>query len=124
MECLPAGPKLFRINPIVDHEIDRLYSDILGSFWDPERRLVDTGYRTLSFPFRELRVQRFEMKTSWNFENMLGFLGSWSAVAHYKKRNGVDPIEENAERLKMVWRTPQEMKEVSWPLSLRAGHLH
>ena len=116
--------KLFRINSEVDHEIDRLYSDILGSFWDPERRLVDTGYRTLSFPFRELRVQRFEMKTSWNFENMLGFLGSWSAVAHYKKRKGVDPIEENAERLKMVWGTPQEMKEVSWPLSLRAGHLH
>ena len=55
---------------------------------------------------------------------MLGFLGSWSAVAHYKKRNGVDPIEENAERLKMVWGPPQEMKEVSWTLSLRAGHLH
>ena len=116
--------KLFRINPEVDHEIDRLYTDILGSFWDPEKRLVDTGYRTLSFPFRELRCPRFELKASWDFENMLGFLGSWSAVAHYKKRNRGDPIAENAECLKTAWGDPQEMKEVSWPLSIRVGHLH
>lgn len=115
--------KLFRINPEVDLEINRLYTDILGSFWDPERRLVDTGYRTLSFPFRELRIPRFEMKSSWNFENMLGFLGSWSAVSHYKKREGGDPIVENTKRLKAAWGDPQEMKEVSWPLSIRVGHI-
>jgi len=116
--------KLFRINHEFDREIDWLYKDILGKFWDPERRLVDTGYRTLSFPFRELRTQRFEMKSSWNFENMLGFLGSWSAVAHYKKREGADPIAENVARLKAVWGDLQEMKEVSWPLAIRVGHLH
>jgi len=55
---------------------------------------------------------------------MLGFLGSWSAVAHYKKREGGDPIEENTERLKATWGDPQEMKEVSWPLSIRVGHIH
>ena len=116
--------KLFRINSEVDREINSLYTDILGSYWDPERRLVDTGYRTLSFPFRELRAPRFEMKASWNFDNMLGFLGSWSAVAHYKKREGSNPIAENAERLKAVWGDPQEMKEVRWTLSIRVGHIH
>ena len=116
--------KLFRINPKVDLEIKQLYTDILGSFWDPECRLVDTGYRTLSFPFRELRIPHFEMKSNWNFDNMLGFLSSWSAVAHYKNRKGYDPIVENTERLKAVWGEPQEIKEVSWPLSIRVGHIH
>ena len=116
--------KLFRINPEIDLEIKRLYTDILGSFWAPEHRLVDTGYRTLSFPFRELRIPRFEMKSNWNFDNMLSFLGSWSAVSHYKKRKGCDPIAENTERLKVVWGDLQEMKEVNWPLSIRVGHIH
>ena len=116
--------KLFRINPEVDREMDWFYSDILGSDWDPERRLVDTGYRTLSFPFRELRAPHFEMKASWDFDNMLGFLGSWSAVAHYKMREGHDPIVENEERLKAVWGDPEVMKQVMWPLSMRVGHIH
>lgn len=116
--------KTFRINPEIDREIDWLYSEYLGSYWDAERRLVETGYRTLSFPFRELRAPRFEMKASWNFENMLGMLNSWSAVAHYKKREGSDPIAENMERLNKAWGDPQEMKEVSWNLAIRAGRLH
>ena len=114
---------LFRINLELDRIIDWLYADILGSYWDPELRLVDTGYRTLSFPFREFRAPRFEMKVAWNFENMIGFMSSWSAVANYKKREGHDPILENKDRLKTVWGDPDEMKNVMWPFSVRAGRI-
>jgi hypothetical protein len=85
--------------------------------------LVDTGYRTLSFPFREFRAPRIELKTAWNFENMIGFISSWSAVANYKKREGLDPILENRDRLKTVWGDPDEMKNVMWPFSIRAGRV-
>ena len=33
-----------------DEEIDRLYNDVLGSFWEPEERFVNSCYRSLSFP--------------------------------------------------------------------------
>ena len=115
--------KLFRINAGIDREIERIYTEILGRYWDPERRLVDTGYRTLSFPFRELRAPSFEMKAFWNFDKMMGFLGSWSAVANYKKREGHDPIPENIERLKAAWGKLDETKEVTWTLSMRAGRV-
>ena len=61
--------KLFRINPAVDREIDCLYKDILGNYWDSELRLFDTGYRTLSFPFREFRAPKIELMSTWDFEN-------------------------------------------------------
>lgn len=115
--------KLFHINSEIDREIERLYTEILGQYWDPERRLVDTGYRTLSFPFRELRAPRFEMKAFWNFEQMIGFLGSWSSVANYIKRKGHDPISENTDRLKAVWGNVDETKKVTWTLSLRVGRV-
>jgi len=115
--------KLFRINPDVDREVDCLYKDILGNYWDPERRLVDTGYRTLSFPFREFRAPKIELMSTWDFENMLGFLSSWSAVANYKKRKGSDPIAVILDRLKAVWGESVEKKNVKWPLSIRVGRI-
>jgi len=115
--------KLFRINPDVDREIDFLYTNILGNYWDPEQRLVDTGYRTLSFPFREFRAPKIKLISRWDFEKMLGFLRSWSAVANYKKREGNDPIEEILERLKAVWGEPAEKKNVKWPVSIRVGRI-
>ncbi len=115
--------KLFRINSEIDLEIDKFYSDTLGRYWDPERRLVETCYRTLSFPFREIRPPRFEMKANWNFDSMIGFLGSWSAVANFKKREGYDPVTEIIERLRALWGNHDQTKEVRWELSLRAGRV-
>ena len=115
--------KLFRINSEIDREIDRFYSDTLGRYWDPERRLVETGYRTLSFPFREMRSPRFEMKATWNFESMIGILSSWSAVANFKKREGYDPVSENTDRLKAAWGNVDETREVCWALTMRVGRV-
>jgi len=115
--------KLFRINSEINREIDRFYSDTLEKYWDPERRLVETCYRTLSFPFREMRCPRFEMKATWNFNSMVGILGSWSAVANFKKREGYDPVAEITERLKTVWGNPDQTREVCWVLSMRVGRV-
>jgi len=114
---------LFRIDKEVDSEIDNIYGKILDGYWGPERRLVETRYRTLSFPFRELRAPRFEIKLEWNFGKMLGYLRSWSAVKNYKKRVGHDPISQEKDRLKSAWGDPEEIKELKWPISMRVGYV-
>jgi hypothetical protein len=35
-----------------------LYEDHLGPYWEPERKLVETGYRTIDFPFPRARRSR------------------------------------------------------------------
>ena len=115
--------KLFRINSELDREIDRFYTDTLAKYWDPERRLVETCYRTLSFPFREIRSPRFEMQAHWNFKSMIGILGSWSAVANFKKREGYDPVTEISDRLRSIWGNVDHTKKVSWEISMRGGRI-
>ena len=113
----------FSIDERLNREINWFYSVFLKGFWPPEIRLVETGYRSLSFPFRELRVPKFEIKLFWNFKNVLGYMSTWSAVVNFKKREGFDPISKNLERLKLAWGNLEENKEVKWYISLRAGHL-
>ena len=40
----------------VDEVLDDYYDRIVGPYWPPERRWVETGYRTLRFPFAEVPV--------------------------------------------------------------------
>jgi SAM-dependent methyltransferase len=115
--------ELHEIIPEVDVVIRRLYSDILGVSWPPERRLVEEGYRTIPFPFDEIATPRFSMVARWDLDRLLGYLGTWSAVARYRERNGSDPLEQIREELAAAWGDPGSKLEVSWPLNLRVGRV-
>ncbi|MCU0933548.1 MAG: class I SAM-dependent methyltransferase, partial [Thiobacillaceae bacterium] len=39
------------IEPAVDAIVEDFYGGLLGPYWPPERRLVESGYRDLDFPF-------------------------------------------------------------------------
>jgi len=108
----------------VSHDIDvlirHLYHDIIGNCWPPERRHVDEGYRTLPFPFDEITAPGFEMSTAWSFEQMLGYLSTWSAVKEFRASTSNDPLMFVESDLKKAWGEDEKMT-VRWPLSVRAG---
>ena len=110
-------------DPEVDAVVQRFYGDTLDRYWPPERRYVEAGYRTLSFPFEELEAPEFEMRARWPLARLLGMLESWSAVARYRKERGEDPIPEVARALEARWGERTREREITWPLSLRAGRL-
>jgi SAM-dependent methyltransferase len=105
----------------LDAVIDHFYGHVLGSYWAPERRWVETGYRTLVFPFQEIPVTPPPMSAEWNLPQLLGYIGTWSAVARYREVTGSDPLRELAERLLPLWGDPPRVRRVEWPLSVRAG---
>lgn len=112
---------LFRLgDERLDRSIEQLYGDVLGPFWPPERRHVDAGYRTLPFPFMELEPRHFEMRAQWTLADMLGYIGTWSAVDRYRAANGSDPLEALGRELSRCW-GGEAVREIRWPLSLRAG---
>ncbi len=114
---------LFTLTPELDRVLFRLYRDILGSYWPPERRHVDAGYRTLPFPFAEIEPPEFAMTAEWHFDHLIGYLSTWSAVKEYTVRTGNDAILSVAEELRDAWGDPGETKRVAWPLSIRAGRI-
>ena len=68
------------------------YEQVSGPYWQPERRLVETGYRTMRFPAPELTAPDFAMVLDWSLNDLLGYVGSWSATACYVKERGTDPV--------------------------------
>jgi SAM-dependent methyltransferase len=112
---------LLRISPAIDKLLHKFYTEVLGPFWPPERKLVDDKYQTVTFPFRALHAPQFEMEVEWSFEHLMGYLGTWSAVQRYKDRCNVDPAEIFAKDLEMEWGRLEAEKRVCWPIHMRVG---
>ncbi len=110
------------IDSVLDPIITDFYSNIVGPFWDQERRYIDERYMTIPFPFKELSGPSFEQAIEWSFEHLIGYLGTWSAVKHFKDRKGYDPVTEIYDVLKEKW-SSGTTKLVRFPILLRVGQL-
>jgi len=110
---------LTSVTPEIDAAVHFYYEDLLGPFWEPERKLVEQGYRGVAVPFEELRSPPFAMQLSWSFDHLLGYLGTWSPRKPFLAARGQDALEVALPRLRAAWGEAGE-RPLSWPLSVRA----
>ncbi|AWH86790.1 SAM-dependent methyltransferase [Flavobacterium album] len=115
------GYGLFSTNPESDRIIRHFHQKTLGDYWDPERRYVDKDYETIPFPFDEIEAKQFSETFTWTFEHLIGYIDSWSAVQHYIKKNGSNPVDLIRDELKESW-DKSDGKAV-FLLLLRVGRL-
>lgn len=115
---------LATISPEVDAVVERLYEPILGSYWPPERKLIEARYATIEFPFEELPAPPFEMTARWNLAQLVGYLGTWSSVEKYRAARGEDPLALVEGELRAAWGAPEVERLVRWPLYLRVGRVN
>ncbi|MDQ6622110.1 MAG: class I SAM-dependent methyltransferase, partial [Verrucomicrobiota bacterium] len=106
---------LFQVAPEIDRLVETFYRETVGPFWDFERKLVETGYRTIEFPFAEIAPPEFQMSAHWSLEQALGYLRTWSATKGFIAARGFDPVDSLGEQLRKLW--PANLR-VDWPLSL------
>lgn len=107
--------------PEANHVFQTFYRNSVAPYWPAERRHVESGYRTLPFPFAEVPVPPFQMVARWPLAELLGYCRSWSAVARFRRARQTDPVLELEGALRQVWGDPQQRRTISWPLSIRAG---
>ena len=113
-----------RTDPKVEEVIEKLYTDIVGIYWDKERRYVEEDYKTIPFPFEEITAPPFRSTYEWTIEHLLGYLGTWSAVKHYAKHNnGSNPVTLIREELTDAWGAT-EKRIVHFPLLTRIGKVN
>jgi len=105
----------------VNRIVQRFYTDTVGPYWPPERKLVETGYRTIPFPFAEIKSPAFHMEANWMLEQLLGYFSTWSATSRYIKATGRNPLEPLAADLERVWGDTKQPRKITWPLSVRVG---
>jgi SAM-dependent methyltransferase len=115
-----AGYGLFSVNKEIDAVIHHFYKNITGPYWDAERSYLDEGYKTIPFPFSEIEVTEYNYRMKWNLEHVLGYLDTWSAVNHYKKANGTNPVDHIKGDLQNLW---NQENQVSFQVFLRVGRM-
>ena len=113
--------ELCNVSPDCDAVVGRLYTDIVGAFWPPERRLIEERYAGIVFPGTELSPPRFEMTARWTVDDMLGYLRTWSACQRYRSEHGSDPVGSIEDDLRDAW--GMAAQTVRWPLTLRVTTL-
>lgn len=112
---------LLTIEPAIDALINHLYGPVLDAYWPPERRLVESDYRDIEFPFRQLATPAFAMESHWTLEQLLGYLRTWSAVRRFQDERGIDPVIATGEALLPLWGERESVKAIRWPLPVRIG---
>lgn len=110
-----------RINAALDPLLREFHQVTVGPYWPPERAHVENDYRSLPFPWPELAFPAQEMTAEWTLDQLIGYLGTWSATARYREQTGSDPLPLLRSRLLPVWGAAGQVLTVRWPLPLRIG---
>lgn len=115
------GYGLISIDKALDSVIQKLYEQVLGKYWDVERRFIDENYTSVPFPFAELNTPKFQIDTVWTFDELIGYLNTWSALQHYKRENERNPIDLVLIELKEAWGDAAK-RDVVFPVFLKVGY--
>jgi SAM-dependent methyltransferase len=107
------------ITPEIDAIVSQFYHETTGPHWPPERKLVETNFETIRFPFPELPPRQFEMRQQWNLAQLTGYLRTWSATKKFIAARGFDPVDPLMPELRSVWPDWEHARQVTWPLKLR-----
>lgn len=99
----------------------RFYADELGPYWEPERRLVETRYSGIDFPFAPVEITVPDIERDWTLDEFAGFLSTWSAVRRAEKEGAHDLVARLVEDLYPLW--GNEYRHVSWPVTVVAGRV-
>jgi len=102
-------------DPSIDRVLATFYHRTLGRFWAPERRHVESGYRTLPFPYPELPPPRLAMERRWSLDDLLGYIGTWSATQHCFRATGTDPTTALRRELMPLWGEGSSTRLIRWP---------
>ncbi|GGY85265.1 hypothetical protein GCM10011613_32980 [Cellvibrio zantedeschiae] len=99
-----------------DKECNRMFDDFYGktldSYWPPERRIVESGYKDLPFPFEEMTFPEMVINEPWNFHQLYGYITTWSAFKAFEKAGGSEEINAFKENLSRAWKDVERTQNI------------
>jgi SAM-dependent methyltransferase len=112
-----------RIDDAVDAVLKRYADGVVASFWPAGMQLNRDGYRDLELPFERLEWPGFEAEATMRFDDLCGFMRTWSATQAWQREHGADPVEQVRDDLLRAWGDPQTERRVRWPLHGAIGRI-
>src|SRR5881394_1411262 len=90
----------------IDSIVEDYYSNVVGPYWPPERKMIEDGYSTIAFPFPTITTSSFYMEARWTLDQLLGYFSTWSATNRFIKANHRNPLDPLRESLAKFWKEP------------------
>jgi len=115
------GYGILRMEGRVGEAITRFYTETVGPFWPPERKIVEEGFRSIPLPIQEGPAPALAMEAQLSLDGLAGYVRTWSAVGRYIEKHGADPVVVLLSEIGPMWGDPREPRPVRWPLAIRAG---
>lgn len=110
-----------------DAELNRLiqflYHNVLGEYWDVERKYIDECYKTIPFPFDELATPMLDIRLVWSAEQLLAYLNTWTGLKHYRAAMVVESAVDPLQALQFYLAKNTFELEINFPVFLRIGKL-
>jgi ubiquinone/menaquinone biosynthesis C-methylase UbiE len=114
------GYALCTVSPEIDKHFLHFYHHIVGPYWDSARRMVEEEYRTVPFPFREIKTPTFKIQVEWTLEEFGGYLITWSATQKFIKDKNYDPVPGVMKVIQPYW---HEKEKITFPVFLKLGRV-
>ncbi|WP_407444518.1 class I SAM-dependent methyltransferase [Rhodococcus sp. (in: high G+C Gram-positive bacteria)] len=114
---------VMQFEPDLDARFRHFYRFEIGPYWPPERRLVDSGYADIEFPFTEVPAPPMEICKEWTLDETLGYISTWSAVRAVEAAQRTPILHSFAADLRSIWGEPTRRRRITWPVNMRLGAL-
>lgn len=108
--------------PLQDR-FSRFYSNEIGPYWPPERKLVDSGYADIDFPFARVDAPAMRIERAWVLNEFLGYIATWSAIRQANAAGRADLLDAFGQEISALWEDPEAKQTVSWPINMRLGRI-
>ncbi len=113
------GYGLLSIEPAMDERLRDFYVNVVGNYWEKDRKLIDEEYQTISFPFREIACPPFYIHVEWTVSELRGYLSTWSSVQKFIQTNGYNPVDNLMKSIEPLWQT--DKRKIRFPVFMRLG---
>jgi SAM-dependent methyltransferase len=110
-----------QLEPLLNDRFQLFYRDEIGPYWPAERKLVDSGYAGLDFPFPERGHPPMRIERQWDAADFLGYVSTWSATRRAREAGRGDIVTAFAEDFLRLWGDRALARAVIWPINMRLG---
>lgn len=111
------------LEPVLNERFRQFYWNEIGPYWPAERKLVDSGYATIDFPFDEFAAPPLDIRLEWSMSELLGYVQTWSAVRQAREAGRDDVLTAFADDIAATWGAAEIRRPIAWPISMRIGRL-
>lgn len=112
---------LAQISPRIDALTTYLHGSLAANYWPDGRASVDLGYSDIELPLPPLAAPPQQIRLRWTLSQLLGYLGTWSAVRNCEKATGSNPLDSLRAELANAWGDPEQPRDICWNLHVIAG---